>query len=134
MQPSDTYSQGRDRSKFQFLIDTTGTFGDTTRIIDTTLTKKEPVDSTARIKNFKYNRTDTYTPDVGEFKAPFILYGSSQVEYRISFEDLDSVTIRQYIDGDEIKYPVKIPFDKYVKMRSSLALREPALQHNGGTI
>jgi hypothetical protein len=123
LQPSDTYSQGRDRSKFQFLIDTTGTFGDTTRIIDTTLTKKEPVDSTARIKNFKYSRTDTYTPEVGEFQAPFILYGSSQVEYKITFEDLDSVTIRQYLNGDEIKYPVKIPFDKYVEMRSTLVLQ-----------
>jgi hypothetical protein len=123
IKPAETLSQGRDRSKFQFLSDTTLAFSDTTKIIDTTIVKKPPVDSAARIKNFKYERTDSYTPQIGIYKSPFLLYGSSQVQYKLSFEDLDSVTVRQYLNGEEIKYPVKIPFDKYVELRSQTALQ-----------
>jgi cell surface protein SprA len=120
---SKSYSQGRDRSKFQFLNDTTFSGTDTSKIIDTTLTKKEPVDSTARIKYFKYQRQDSYLPKIAEYRSPLLLYGVSNTEYRVSFEALDSVTITQYINGEEAKVPAKIPFNEYVKLRSQLSLK-----------
>lgn len=118
-----SYSQGRDRSKFQFFSDTTLTGNDTSGFIDTTFTKKEPVDSTARIKNFKYIRTDSYVPKVAQYRSPLWLHSSSQTEYRVSFQGLDTVTITEYLNGKEIKVPVKLPFDKYIKLRSQYALR-----------
>ncbi len=121
--PSSLFAQGRDRSKFQYFNDTTLTRTDTTGIVDTTITKKEPVDSTARIKNFKYDRKDSYIPKVAEYTNPLLLYKTSGTEYQVTFQGLDTVTIKQIVDGEDTKVPVKLPFEKYLELRGNLALK-----------
>ncbi|RPI19062.1 MAG: cell surface protein SprA [Ignavibacteriae bacterium] len=104
------------------LIDSSFTGGDTTSLIDSSIVR-EPVDSTARIKYFKYERKDGYNPLFGTYTHPLVLYGSRNVDYKISFDSLDFVTISEVVNGEEIKYPLKIPFEKYIAARSSLSAK-----------
>lgn len=120
---SDSFSQGRDRSKFQMLIDTSFAGIDTTRTIDT-LISHAPVDSSARIKYFKYERKDDLNPLFGVYEHPLLLYGSRNVEYKVSFDSLDFVTISETVNGEETKFPLKIPFEKYIEARSRLSAKE----------
>ncbi|MCI0449624.1 MAG: cell surface protein SprA [Chlorobi bacterium] len=119
----DTLSQGRDRSKYLGIIDTSLSYSDTSLISDTTR-MREPVDSTARIKNFKYERTDTYNPQFGDYKSPLLLYGSNRLEYRVTIDSLNNVIIKETFEGELTKVPLVIPLDKYIEVRSKLGLQE----------
>ncbi len=78
------------------------------------------IDSTARIKNFKYVRKDnrflTFDP---ERKKSFYAYPSQQYIRRTV--ELDStgkyVIIRELIANNEIRYPLKIPLEDYIKLK-----------------
>ncbi|MGH2574689.1 MAG: cell surface protein SprA, partial [Ignavibacteria bacterium] len=119
---SNSHSQGRDRSKYRILGDTSKISLDTLKLGDTLLTK-EPLDSTARIKYFTYERKDRITALFGKYKHPLLLYNSSNVEYNVSFDSLNNVTISEVFESEEIKIPVTIPFEKYIEKRTELSTR-----------
>lgn len=118
---NDTFAQGRDRSKFHGgVIDTSLSFLDTSLIQDTNRVIG-PVDSTARVNNFKYERKDEPIPSLGEYRSPLILYGSGRIDYKITFDSLSNVVITESFDGQEYKVPRVIPLAKYIEIRSHLA-------------
>ncbi|HWA06213.1 MAG TPA: hypothetical protein VG961_06670, partial [Ignavibacteria bacterium] len=120
----DTFAQGRDRSKFQIgFIDTSGSYIDTSLISDTTKIRG-PIDSTARVNNFKFERVDEPVPDYGVWRSSLLLYGSSQVTYSVKFDSLDNVIISETIDNEQLKVPLVIPLDKYIELRSELGLKD----------
>ena len=94
----ESLSQGRDRTKFQSgIYDTSGSYLDTSLISDTT-NIRGPVDSTARVNNFKYNRTDDPIPDYGEMRSPLLLYNSQYTEFNVTFDSLNNVIITESFD------------------------------------
>jgi hypothetical protein len=115
-------SQGRDRSKYQLIPDTSLSHIDTSLLKDTSLVQ-EPIDSTARIKYFKYERTDKLTPTFRDYLHPLLLDGSSGVEYTITFDSLNFVIINEIVNGQPAKIPLRIPFEKYLEARSKLKSR-----------
>lgn len=124
VQSNETFAQGRDRSKFQLgFFDTTGSYIDTSLISDTTKLRG-PIDSTARVNNFKYERSDDLLPDYGIWKSSLLLYGSSQTRYVIEFDTLSNVIIKQTLNGELLKFPLKIPLEKYIEIRSQLNLQD----------
>lgn len=117
-------SQGRDRSKFQSgIYDTSGSYLDTSLISDTT-NIRGPVDSTARVNNFKYQRTDDPIPDYGEMRSPLLLYNSQYTEFNVTFDSLNNVVITESFDGEQYKAPRVIPLEKYIEIRSRLQQQE----------
>jgi hypothetical protein len=116
---NQSYSQGRDRSKYQVLIDTGFVFTDTSKITDTTKIQ-EPVDSTARVKYFKYEREDKPVTSFGESIHPLLISRSRSIEYKLSFDSLNNVVITETFQGEEFKVPFVIPLDKYLKTRTEL--------------
>lgn len=124
IQSKETCAQGRDRSKFQLgFVDTSGSYIDTSLISDTTRIRG-PIDSTARVNNFKYEQTDDLLPDYGIWKSSLLLYGSSQTRYDIEFDSLNNVIIKQTLDGEPLKIPLKIPLEKYLQIRSHLNFQD----------
>lgn len=83
-----------------------------------------PVDSTARINNFKYERTDEPFTTYGDYKSSILLYGSSQVEYSVTFDSLNNAVITQSIGNEELKVPLVIPLEQYLALRSRLKSQE----------
>lgn len=119
----ESYSQGRDRSKFVLgYIDTSKSGIDTT-LADTTRIRG-PVDSTARVKNFKYERVDEPLTEFGEYRSSILLYSSNAVEYKVAFDSLNNAVITESLNGEEIKVPLVIPLDKYIEMRSRLIVQD----------
>ncbi len=119
----DTFSQGRDRSKFQLgFIDTSGTYIDTSLISDTTKIRG-PVDSTARVNNFKYDKNDEPIPSFGDYRSSLLLYNSQGIDYRVTFDSLNNVIITESFEGEEFKVPRVIPLDKYIEVRSRLEIQ-----------
>ncbi len=119
----DTFGQGRDRSKFQLgFIDTSGSYIDTSLISDTTKIRG-PIDSTARVNNFKYERTDEPVPEFGNYISPLLLYRSNQIEYTVKFDTLNNVVITESFQGEQLKVPLVIPLDKYIEVRSRLEVQ-----------
>lgn len=117
---SDLHAQGRDRSKFQSgYIDTSFSFIDTSLISDTTKIRG-PVDSTARVNNFRYNRPDEILTPYGIVKSPLLMYGSSRVQYNVTFDSLNNAVITETIDGVQYKVPRVIPLEKYIEARSRI--------------
>ncbi|MBZ0202093.1 MAG: cell surface protein SprA [Ignavibacteria bacterium] len=121
---NNSLAQGRDRSKFQGgYIDTSLSYLDSSLIKDSTRIRM-PVDSTARVKNFKYERTDDPIPSFGDYKSPLLLYGSGRIDYTVTFDTLNNVIITESFEGEQYKVPRVIPLDKYIKIRSSLAQQD----------
>jgi hypothetical protein len=120
---NDTYAQGRDRSKFRISGDTSLVWSDTSKVPDTTLIR-QPVDSSARIKYFKYVRQDKSYTELESYTPSLILEGSTKVETRLTFDTLNNVTIGQYINDEAVKVPVTITFEKYIEIRTRAKSRE----------
>ena len=120
----DTFAQGRDRSKYQLgYIDTSGSYIDTSLISDTTHIRG-PIDSTARVNNFKYEKNDDPVPSYGDYRSSLLLYGSRGVDYNLKFDSLNNVIITETFEGEQVKVPLVIPFDKYIQIRSQLSAKE----------
>ncbi|HJY63570.1 MAG TPA: cell surface protein SprA, partial [Ignavibacteria bacterium] len=119
---NQSYSQGRDRTKFFLLIDTsfvsidTSTTGDTTKL-------RAPVDSTARIKNFKYERDDKPVTSFDDKIHPLLLGRSYHVEYKLSFDSLNNAVISESFDKEQVKVPLVISIDKYIESRTKIERR-----------
>jgi len=121
---NESNAQGRDRSRFQSgFIDTSLSYLDTSLINDTTRVRG-PVDSTARVDNFKYEREDQPIPSYGEYKSSLLLYGSQRVDYKVTFDSLNNVIVTESFEGEEFKVPRVIPFEDYINLRSNLARQD----------
>ncbi len=124
-----SFSQGRrDRisgninyTRINLSDTTTRTSSDSLLTIDTT--KLLPVDSTARIKYFKYNPEYTYNTKISRSKSPLLLNNSDQIKREILFDSSGNVVINEKFENDDIKVPLVIPLDKYLSAVSENNLR-----------
>lgn len=80
--------------------------------------RKLPVDSTARIKYFKYIAPYNYGTKPNTPVSPFLLGNSEGIKYEVKFDSLDNVVIRQTFNGEDIKAPLVIKMDAYIKLLS----------------
>jgi len=92
-------------------------------MISDTLTTHEIVDSTARIKYFTYQRRDRFTALFGEFQHPLLLYRSSGVEYKVTFDTANNVEISELFNGEQIKVPVTLSFDEYIRRLTQISAK-----------
>lgn len=116
----------KDREMFIFhkiLSDTSDSLSgteDSLAAADTTEIDSMAIDSTARLKHFKYQREDKpYIRFSPEKKSAFFAQPSEKHWKREA--KLDStqkyVIIKESVAGQEIKHPLKIPIDQYIDMR-----------------
>lgn len=80
--------------------------------------RKLPVDSTARLKYFKYIAPYNYGTKPNTTLSPIVLGGSSEIKYEVSFDSLNNVIIRETFNGEDIKAPLVMPIDAYLKLLS----------------
>jgi cell surface protein SprA len=83
-----------------------------------------PVDSTARVKQFTYRRKDE--PQVSLFEPtlhPFFLRPTSSVYRReVSLDSTGTlVTIRETVDGKDVKIPLVVPLSDYIGLSFAAA-------------
>lgn len=119
-----SFSQGR-RDKYhinqnynqQYNSDTSKqNTGDTLLSIDTT--RLAPVDSTARLKYFKYVPEYTFGTRLPRSTSPLLLGNSSAITYETDFDSSGNVVVREKFDGEDIRAPLVIPLDKYLSEMS----------------
>jgi len=77
--------------------------------------RKLPVDSTARIKYFKYVPEYDYGTKTPEKISPLLLGKSDAIKYEVSFDSLNNVIVRQTFMGEDIKAPLVMTIDEYLK-------------------
>lgn len=80
--------------------------------------RKLPVDSTARLKYFKYIAPYNYGTKPNTNVSPIILGNSDNIKYEVSFDSLNNVIIRQTFNGEDIKAPLVMTIDAYLKLLS----------------
>ncbi|MBS1493756.1 MAG: cell surface protein SprA [Bacteroidetes bacterium] len=78
--------------------------------------RKLPVDSTARIKYFKYIAPYTYGTKPNTTISPIILGNSEEIKYEVTFDSLNHVIVRQTFNGEDIKAPLVMSIDAYLKL------------------
>ncbi len=121
---NECLSQGRrDLDKFRTRtynpFDTTHAKGhDTTSISAEDSLRLAPVDSTARVKYFQYIRKYVFGVEIIEKTHPLILDNSSLVKSELTFDSLNNVVIRKKFNDEDIKAPLVIPMEKYLKVLS----------------
>jgi cell surface protein SprA len=79
------------------------------------------VDSTARIENFRYKRTDDpYVTATKPRGHPFYLANNNHTYSRsVELDSLgSSVLIRETVDGTDVKIPLRMPLEEYIELRS----------------
>lgn len=80
--------------------------------------RRVPVDSTSRVKYFKYIRKYIFGVQVVEKSHPFFLDNSTLIKTELVFDSLNNIVIRQQFENEDIKAPLVIPIDKYLKTLS----------------
>lgn len=91
-----------------------------TKMRDSSMTALEdslrriPVDSSSRIKYFKYIRKYVYGVQIVEKTHPLILDNSSIINSELSFDSLNNVVIKRKFENEDIKAPLVIPLEKYI--------------------
>lgn len=80
--------------------------------------RKLPVDSTARLKYFKYIAPYNYGTKPNTRVSPIILGNSDNIKYEVSFDSLNNAIVRQTFNGEDIKAPLVMPIDVYLKLMS----------------
>jgi cell surface protein SprA len=116
-----SFSQGRrDLDKFRGITynvnDTLkNKFKDSTEIALDSI-RRLPVDSTARIKYFKYTPQYSYGTPVKEKTFPLLLENSSFIRTEVSFDTLNNVIITEKFEGEDIKAPLVIPLTQYLQV------------------
>lgn len=121
-----SFSQGRrDRANTNFNYiktnpsDTSnGLTGDSILAIDST--RLLPVDSTARIKYFKYIPEYLYGTKLSKRTSPFLLENSSNIKYELSFDESGNAVIKEKFDDYDIRAPLIIPLDQYLAERTAI--------------
>ena len=91
---------------------------DSTQIAVEDSLRRVPVDSTARIKYFKYIKNYVYGTTLKEKMHPLLLSNATSITTELSFDSLNNVVVRQRFDGEDIKAPLVLPIDKYLSTLS----------------
>lgn len=121
-----SFSQGRrDLDKFRTFVynpfDTSkNKFKDSSQIAIEDSIRRVPIDSTARVKYFKYIKKYVYGTPVVEKSHPLILDNSSLIKTELNFDSVNNVVIHQKFNDEDIKAPLVIPIDKYLYVLSKV--------------
>ncbi|MCX6165306.1 MAG: hypothetical protein NTU73_10705 [Ignavibacteriae bacterium] len=119
-----SFSQGRrDLDKFRTSVynpfDTTRTkLRDSSQTAIEDSLRRVPVDSTSRVKYFKYIRKYVFGIQLIEKTHPLILDNSSLIKTELTFDSLNNVVIRQKFEEEDIKAPLVISLEKYIRTLS----------------
>lgn len=119
----DTHAQGR-RGKDIIIISGNPLDSSFTSVLDSVDKARQdsirrlPVDSTARIKYFKYIAPYNYGTKPNTTISPILLGGSTEIKYEVSFDSLNNVIIRETFNGEDIKAPLVMPIDAYLRLLS----------------
>ncbi|MEO8209767.1 MAG: cell surface protein SprA, partial [bacterium] len=73
-----------------------------------------PVDSTARIKYFKYVPEYSYGTKLYDETSPILLTNPSNINYEVNFDSSGNVVVTEKFDGEDIRAPLIIPLDQYL--------------------
>lgn len=76
--------------------------------------KMLPVDSTARIKYFKYVPEYSYGTSIGGKTSPYLLGGSALIAKSIEFDQSGNVVVTESFDGEPIRAPLVVPLTSYL--------------------
>ncbi|CAN5652798.1 cell surface protein SprA [soil metagenome] len=82
--------------------------------------RRIPIDSTARVKYFTYERQYDYGVNGNSTLNPLLLSNSSSIQTTVTFDSLDNVIIRQQFNGEDIKAPLILTLDQYLHLRSAI--------------
>ncbi len=100
--------------------------------------RRIPRDSTARIAQFKYHRTDA--PMVSYFEQrTYSMFGKppSLIIRTVSIDSAGQyVTIRETVNGEDIRIPQKVPLSEYIKLRDQYeiyrSIEDAVYKYEGG--
>jgi cell surface protein SprA len=110
------------------VFDTTQTLSDSINIADTLAIDSTLIDSTARVKYFKYHREDRPYVELKKSR-PSSFFAEPSSAYKQKTIEIDStgkfVEIREKIAGKETKILLRMPIEEYIDLK--LALREREL-------
>lgn len=119
-----SFSQGRrDRANTNFnykkqnTSDTSFTGGDS--LITQDSSYRPPVDSTARIKYFKYAPDYIFGTTLSKKTSPLLLENASGIKHEVEFDSAGNVVIHEKFDGDDIRAPLVIPLETYLSEMSN---------------
>jgi hypothetical protein len=77
-------------------------------------TKLLPIDSTARIKYFKYAPEYSYGTSIKGRTSPFLLSGSALIAQKVEFDQNGNVVVTESFDGEPIRAPLVLPLAGYL--------------------
>lgn len=118
------YGQGRrdwDRGsgfEYQYSDSIDVKISDSLKAIQDSL-RRLPVDSTARIKYFTYEGEYSPITDLKEYSHPLLMGNSGRVQYSVRF-DSNQVIITETILDFDLKIPLVIPLEEYIKSLSEI--------------
>ncbi|MEO6695592.1 MAG: cell surface protein SprA, partial [Ignavibacteria bacterium] len=92
-------------------------------LLATDSTRLLPVDSTARIKYFKYDPQYFFGTKIERKSSPLLLENASLIKKEISFDTSGNVIINEKFEGKNIRAPLIIPLEKYISEISGNNLR-----------
>ncbi|MDQ3193383.1 MAG: hypothetical protein M3P82_00145, partial [Bacteroidota bacterium] len=123
-----SFSQGRrDRinnnsNYVKTLTDTSKSLSDSSLALDST--RFQPVDSTARLKYFKYDPTYLFGTRLSPKSSPLLLDNSTNIEYKVSFDSSGNAIVHEKFGDYDIRAPLVIPMDKYLSEMSQNNLKK----------
>ena len=82
--------------------------------------RKIPIDSSARVKYFTYENHYDYGVTGLNGINPLLLSNADGVKTTVTFDSLDNVIIRQQFNGEDIKAPLVLTLNQYLKLRSDI--------------
>jgi len=84
-----------------------------------------PPDSTARIKNFQYVRHDNLAASLfPSYSYPLFLRKPPVYQRSVTLDSTGNfVTVRETVDGKDVKIPITMPLDEYIKLRMEETVR-----------
>ncbi|MEO8666867.1 MAG: hypothetical protein ABI462_15355, partial [Ignavibacteria bacterium] len=116
-----SFSQGRrdrtnNNSNYVKTPTDTSKSGDSLIAFDST--RFQPVDSTARIKYFKYDPTYLFGTKISPKVSPLLMDNSAGIKYEVSFDSSGNAVIREKFGDEDIRAPLVIPMDRYLSEMS----------------
>ncbi len=123
-----SFSQGR-RDRMNGNFNYTKNPTDTSKTVNDSLLARDstrllPVDSTARIKYFKYVPEQSYGTRVNNKISPLLLQNSDNIKYNVTFDSSGNAIVTEKWGGDEIRAPLIIPLEKYLSERTKSNLKK----------
>jgi cell surface protein SprA len=100
------------------------TFTDSTSAVHDTVAVYTVKDSTY-LNQLTYHRVDSPVPDVAPTSNPLYLKSPSVIQREVKLDSTGRyVIIREMMNGKDIKIPIKMPLEEYIKQRSQADFRQ----------